>query len=94
MARATWNGAVLAESDRTLMVEGNHYFPPESVDRRYLRPSAEHTVCPWKGLASYCDVEVGGKVIAGGAWYYPQPKDAAAPIAHHVAFWRGVRVEG
>ena len=94
MAKATWNGAVIAQSDRTLMVEGNHYFPADSVDRRYLRPSERHTVCPWKGTASYYDVEVDGKVNPAAAWYYPQPKAEAAQIVDHVAFWNGVRVEG
>jgi len=93
MARATWNGTVIAESDRTVMVEGNHYFPPDSVDPAYLRPSDDHTVCPWKGTASYHDVVVDGQVNAGAAWYYPDPKPAAAEIKDHVAFWRGVTVE-
>lgn len=94
MARATWNGGVIAESDATVMVEGNHYFPPGSVHDEYLRPSSDHSVCPWKGTASYHDVVVGGEVNPGAAWYYPEPKDAAAEIKDHVAFWRGVTVEG
>ena len=93
MAKATWNGAVIAQSDATLVVEGNHYFPPDSVDARYLRPSDTHTVCPWKGTASYHDVVVGGQVNEDAAWYYPQPKPAAADIAGYIAFWRGVQVE-
>ena len=79
MARAIWNGAVLAESERCEVVEGNHYFPPEAVDRAYLRASEAHTVCPWKGTASYYDVVVGGRVNEGAAWYYPAPSEAALP---------------
>jgi uncharacterized protein (DUF427 family) len=93
MARAVWNGAVLAESDRTRIVEGNHYFPPEAVRRDHLRESATHTSCNWKGVASYYDVVVDGEVNRDAAWYYPDPKDAAREIAGWVAFWRGVRVE-
>jgi uncharacterized protein (DUF427 family) len=93
MARAIWNGAVLAESDRTAIVEGNHYFPPESIRREYFRDSGTHTVCGWKGTASYFDVEVGGRVNKDAAWYYPDPLPAAAHIKGHVAFWKGVQVE-
>jgi uncharacterized protein (DUF427 family) len=93
MARALWNGTVIAESDDTVVVEGNHYFPPESVKGEYLVDSPEHTVCSWKGIASYYDVDVDGEVSAGGAWYYPDPSPAAADIAGYIAFWRGVRVE-
>jgi uncharacterized protein (DUF427 family) len=93
MARAIWNGAVLAESDRTVLVEGNHYFPPEAVRREYFRDSGTHTVCGWKGTASYYDVEVGGRVNKDAAWYYPEPLPAAAHIKGHVAFWKGVQVE-
>jgi uncharacterized protein (DUF427 family) len=91
--RAIWEGAVLAESDDTLVVEGNHYFPAESVRREHFRESATHTHCPWKGEASYYDVVVGGAVNADAAWYYPEPLDAARQIKDRVAFWRGVRVE-
>ena len=94
MARATWNGTVLAESERTVVVEGNHYFPPEAVRREHLRDSATHTVCGWKGTASYYDVEVGGQVNKDAAWYYPEPKPAAANIKGYIAFWKGVRIEG
>lgn len=94
MAKAIWNGAVLAESDRTRIVEGNRYFPPEAVVREHLRPSATHTVCSWKGTASYCDVVVDGRTNADAAWYYPEPKPAAKDIAGWIAFWRGVTVEG
>jgi uncharacterized protein (DUF427 family) len=93
MPRAVWNNAVLAESDRTLVVEGNHYFPPDAVNRAYLRPSQTHTVCSWKGTASYYDVEVEGRVNPDAAWYYPEPSPAAKNIAGHVAFWKGVQVE-
>ena len=90
--KAIWNGTVLAESDRTEVVEGNHYFPPDAVQRTYLRDSATHTVCPWKGTASYYTVEVDGARNADAAWYYPQPKEAAKNIAGYVAFWKGVEV--
>jgi uncharacterized protein (DUF427 family) len=93
MMRATWNGAVLAESDDTTVVEGNHYFPPDAVDRTHLAPSDQHSVCPWKGEASYYDVVVDGKVNEAAAWYYPDPKPAAEGIRDHVAFWHGVQVE-
>lgn len=92
MLQALWNGAILAQSDHTIVVEGNHYFPPDSLNRAYFQPSPTHTVCPWKGTASYYDVVVEGKTNAGAAWYYAQPKPAAAQIKDHVAFWRGVRV--
>ncbi len=90
--QAVWNGAVLAESDRTVVVEGNHYFPPESVDERYLRPSERHTLCPWKGVASYHAIEVDGQRNEAAAWYYADPSSAAAEIKDHVAFRRDVRV--
>ena len=93
MAKATWNGAVLAESDDTVMVEGNHYFPPEAVNREYFRNSQDHTVCHWKGVASYYDVDVNGEVNRGAAWYYPEPSKAASTIKDYVGFWRGVKVE-
>jgi uncharacterized protein (DUF427 family) len=90
--KATWNGALLAASDATIVVEGNHYFPPDSVRREHFRDSATHSVCPWKGLASYYDVVVGDAVNGDAAWYYPAPKDAAKEIANYVAFWKGVKV--
>ena len=93
MPKAIWNGAVLAQSDRCEVVEGNQYFPPDAVDRRYFKESSTHTVCPWKGTASYYDVVVNGETNKDAAWYYPQPKDAAKQITNHVAFWRGVTVE-
>lgn len=91
--RAIWNGTVLAESDKTIVVEGNHYFPPDSVNRNYLQENSTHTTCPWKGQASYYNVAVDGRVNRDAAWYYPNPKPAAAQIKDYVAFWRGVRVE-
>ena len=90
--KATWNGAVLAESDRTEVVEGNHYFPPDAVKREFFAESSTHSVCAWKGVASYYTVEVNGKQNPDAAWYYPQPKDAAKNIADYVAFWKGVEV--
>lgn len=91
--RAIWNGAVLAESDDTIVVEGNHYFPPESLRRDHFRDSATHTTCGWKGVASYYDVVVGDRVNADAAWYYPTPKAAAERVRGRVAFWKGVSVE-
>lgn len=84
---------MIAESDKTVVVEGNHYFPPEAVDRDHLRPSETKTVCPWKGNASYYDVVVDGRVLEDAAWYYPDPKEAAAKIAGYIAFWKGVEVQ-
>ena len=94
MVRASWNGAILAESNATEVVEGNQYFPPDSVRREYFRPSATHTICPWKGTASYYDVVVNDQVNKDAAWYYPTPLAAAKNIAGYVAFWKGVQVEG
>jgi uncharacterized protein (DUF427 family) len=91
--KATWKGAVLAESDETKVVEGNHYFPPESINRDYFRPSNAHSTCPWKGEASYYDIVVGDEENKGAAWYYPDPKEAARQIKDFVAFWKGVVVE-
>lgn len=93
MARATYNGVVIAESDDIVVVEGNLYFPPDALKPEFFRPSAERSVCAWKGTASYHDVVVGDRVAAGAAWYYPTPSSAAARIAGRVAFWRGVKVE-
>ncbi|WP_323961645.1 DUF427 domain-containing protein [Arthrobacter sp. JZ12] len=92
MPKAVWNNQVIAESDSTEMVEGNHYFPKESVKEQFLRPSDTHSTCPWKGEASYYTLEVNGETNPDAAWYYPAPKDAAANIKDHVAFWRGVTV--
>jgi len=90
--KAIWNGAVLAESERTEVVEGNHYFPPDAVKRQYFAPSETHTICPWKGTASYYTVQVDGKSNPDAAWFYPQTKDAAKNIENYVAFWKGVEV--
>ncbi len=93
MARAIWNDHVLAESEAFETVEGNIYFPPESINREFFRESDYQTTCPWKGLASYYDVVVGDQVNDGAAWYYQAPFEAASHIKGHVAFWKGVRVE-
>lgn len=93
MVRAIWNGQVIAESDETIVIEGNHYFPPESVKMEFLHDSETRTVCPWKGIASYYTIEVNGKVNRDGAWYYPKPGRASSPIKNYVAFWRGVQIE-
>ena len=91
--QAVWNGTVLAESDRTIVVEGNHYFPPDDVNSEHFESSSRHTVCPWKGTASYYDVVVDGQRNQAAAWYYPTPSRAAAQIKDHVAFWHGVKVK-
>ncbi|MFI0433369.1 MAG: DUF427 domain-containing protein [Candidatus Nanopelagicales bacterium] len=90
--RATWNGTVIAESDDTVVVEGNHYFPRGAIVEELFTESDTHSTCPWKGEASYLNVMVDGKANPDAAWYYPMPKDAAAQIAGRVAFWRGVVV--
>ncbi|TQV67001.1 DUF427 domain-containing protein [Exilibacterium tricleocarpae] len=92
MMRAIWNGAVIAASDDTEVVEGNHYFPPESLNREFLQLSDTQTVCGWKGTASYYTVVVNGKQNPDAAWFYPEPKQAAEQITDYVAFWRGVDV--
>jgi uncharacterized protein (DUF427 family) len=91
--KATWNAATLAESDDTVVVEGNHYFPIASLNLAYFGKSDNHTTCSWKGEASYYDVTVDGKENKGAAWYYSEPKEAAAMIKDRVAFWKGVVVE-
>jgi len=93
MPKATWNGVVLAESESGVVVEGNYYFPKESLNMDYFKSSDNTSVCPWKGTASYYDVVVGDATNAGAAWYYRAPKEAASEIKDHVAFWRGVEVE-
>jgi uncharacterized protein (DUF427 family) len=93
MPRAIFNGEVIAESPETVVVEGNHYFPRAAVRDDAVQPSAETSWCPWKGQASYLDVQAGGERSPGAAWYYPEPKPKAEHIRDHVAFWRGVRVE-
>ena len=90
--KALWNETVLAESDETIVVEGNHYFPPEAINQQYFRANSMHTVCPWKGRASYYDIVVDDQVNQGGAWYYPSPSEAAKQIEGYIAFWRGVRI--
>lgn len=92
--KAIWNSKVIAESNDTVVVEGNHYFPKESIQATYLLDSNTHTVCPWKGLASYFTLQVDGKTNQDAAWYYPEPKDAAKQISNRVAFWKGVKIEG
>lgn len=93
MKKAIWNGVVIAESEQTEMVEGNHYFPPHTIKKEYFQANDTETICPWKGTANYYDVVVDGKVNKGAAWYYANPKPAAANIKDHVAFWRGVVVD-
>ena len=92
MAKAIWNNTTIAESDHTIIVEGNHYFPPESVETTFLQANDSRTTCPWKGVASYYDIVVDGQTNRGAAWYYPAPKTAASEIKEYIAFWRGVRV--
>lgn len=93
MAKAMWNGVILAESDRCEVVEGNLYFPPDSLNQEYFQSSDHHTVCGWKGTASYYTLSVNGQTNANAAWYYADPKSAAANIKDHVAFWKGVQVD-
>jgi len=93
MAKAIWNGTVIAESDKTVMVEGNHYFPPDSIKSEYFQETSTHTTCPWKGVANYYTVVVEGEENTDAAWTYAEPKKAASEIKDHVAFWRGVTVE-
>ena len=90
--KATWQDTVLASGDDTVVVEGNHYFAPETLDMQYFRPSATQTVCGWKGTASYYDVVAGGETNKDAAWFYPSPKTEAKEIENHVAFWKGVEV--
>ena len=93
MIRAVWNGTVLAESEQTVELEGNDYFPLDAVHREFLSDSATTTVCPWKGTAHYYTVTVDGQVNPDAAWYYPQPSSRAQQIGDHIAFWKGVRIE-
>ncbi len=90
--KAIWNNAVIADSDQTVVVEGNHYFPADSVRADILKPSATHTTCPWKGQPSYYTLDVAGKTNPDAAWYYPAPKSAAENITGRIAFWKGVKV--
>ena len=91
--KATWNDEVIAQSDDTVVVEGNHYFPSASVNQEYLQPSSTHTICPWKGEASYYNVVVNDEINKDAAWHYPEPKNAAAEIKNRIAFWHGVKVD-
>ncbi len=93
MAKAIWGNTVIAESNQTVEVEGNQYFPADSIQSEYFTASAKHTECPWKGTASYYNVAVGGKTNPDAAWFYPNPKSAAQQIQGHVAFWKGVKIE-
>ncbi|MBZ0277757.1 MAG: DUF427 domain-containing protein [Anaerolineae bacterium] len=94
MAKAVWNNRVIAESDETIIIEGNHYFPLAAVNQDLLRPNDHHSTCFWKGVASYYDVVVDGQANRNAAWYYPNPSDAAKQIKGYVAFWKGVQVTG
>ena len=90
--RAIWNGSILADSDDTVEVEGNHYFPASAVRMEFMQPSDTHTTCPWKGQASYFTVQVGGDTNPDAAWYYPEPREAAQQIRGRIAFWRGIEI--
>ena len=92
MPKAVWNGVVIAESGNTVVVEGNHYFPAESIARSFLTPSRTTSICPWKGTANYYHLEVDGAINSDAAWYYADPSYAAEKIKDHIAFWRGVEV--
>jgi uncharacterized protein (DUF427 family) len=91
--KAIWNGEVIAESNNTVVIEGNHYFPHDSIKKDFFKPSNTHTSCPWKGVASYYSVEVNGKDNKDAAWFYPETKELAKGIKNYVAFWKGVKVE-
>jgi uncharacterized protein (DUF427 family) len=93
MKTATWNGTVVAQSDETVVIEGNHYFPPNSINEEYYRESETQTICPWKGVASYYNIEVEGELNNNAAWFYKNPSNLAEAIKDHVAFWKGVVVE-
>ena len=93
MAKAIWNQQVIAESDATETVEGNHYFPPETIRREFFQSASQTTECGWKGTAHYYDIVVNGKTNAGAAWYYPDPKPEAMNIKGYIAFWKGVEIQ-
>jgi uncharacterized protein (DUF427 family) len=93
MAKAIWNGVILAESDNCQIVEGNYYFPPETINQEYFKTSDTHTTCSWKGVASYYTISVNGQENKDAAWYYPQAKEKAKNIEGYIAFWKGVKVE-
>jgi len=90
--KAIWNGKVIAESDKTIVVENNHYFPEDSINKEFFQNSDTHTTCHWKGLASYYNLNVDGKINKDAAWFYPEPKEMAKGIQHHIAFWKGVQI--
>ena len=90
--QAIWNGKTIARSNDTIVIEGNHYFPPDSINKEFFKENSNTTVCPWKGTASYYDVIVNGQTNSGAAWYYPQPSEKAKQITDYVAFWRGVEI--
>jgi uncharacterized protein (DUF427 family) len=92
MIKAMWNGKILAQSDHTIVVEGNHYFPPDAINREYFTESESHSLCPWKGVASYFNIQADGQVNRDAGWYYPKPSEAAGNIKDYVAFWRGVKI--
>ncbi|PHN94492.1 hypothetical protein CSC80_03840 [Maribacter sp. 6B07] len=93
MVKAIWNNTVIAESDATVQVEGNHYFPPSAIKKEYFKTTDTHTSCPWKGVASYYDIEVDGDVNKDAAWYYPEVSELAKGIKGYIAFWKGVEVK-
>lgn len=93
MKKAIWNGQVIAQSDKTVMIEGNAYFPADSIMKEHFKASDTHTTCPWKGVASYYNIEVDGQVNKDAAWYYPKTSDMAKSIEGHIAFWKGVTVQ-
>ncbi len=90
--KAVWNNTIIAQSDLTIVIENNHYFPPDSVHQEFITSSNTHTSCPWKGEASYYSLQVNGQVNTDAAWYYPNPKEAASEIKNYVAFWKGVQI--
>ena len=94
MPKAIWNNAILADSDDIVKLEGNYYFPPDSINQNYLHKTDQTSICPWKGIATYYDIEVDGQMNAGAAWSYENPSPEARQIAGHIAFWRGVKIEG
>jgi uncharacterized protein (DUF427 family) len=98
MMDAIWNNTILAKSDKTIIIEGNHYFPPNSIKKEFFKPNKDHTTCPWKGKASYYDIKVNGKINSGAAWYYPKPLSGAIQqvgkdFSNYIAFWRGIKVQ-
>lgn len=90
--KAIWNDKVIAEAKETIVVENNHYFPVESINKEYFKKSTTHTLCPWKGEASYFSIEVDGKINEDAAWYYPDPKPEADAIKNYIAFWKGIEI--